>query len=168
MITLKRYLQNYKNLLWFDLFVHKWFLILVVHRKKLMTKFQCLPFFTSLLYLPSRYLQQSRFDPCALNSYTDLFHNDTNFLLFYYQWKVTLFSIFMQVDVSIMEVGLGGKYDATNVVCIIVILAEMCLSLTDYDYNNIAWILIFVMKLNWNMLMQMFLNFRCRHLLCVV
>lgn len=44
----------------------------------------------------------------------------------------------MQVDVSIMEVGLGGKYDATNVVCIIVILAEMCLSLTDYDYNNIA------------------------------
>jgi folylpolyglutamate synthase/dihydropteroate synthase len=31
----------------------------------------------------------------------------------------------MQVDVCIMEVGLGGKYDATNVVCIIVILTEM-------------------------------------------
>jgi len=30
-----------------------------------------------------------------------------------------LFLIFVQVDVAIMEVGLGGKYDATNVVCIV-------------------------------------------------
>ena len=37
----------------------------------------------------------------------------------------------MQVDVSIMEVGLGGKYDATNVVCIIVISAEIFWSLED-------------------------------------
>lgn len=35
------------------------------------------------------------------------------------------FISFMQVDVSIMEVGLGGKYDATNVVCIIIISEEM-------------------------------------------
>lgn len=26
----------------------------------------------------------------------------------------------MQVDVAILEVGLGGKYDATNVVCVMV------------------------------------------------
>jgi folylpolyglutamate synthase/dihydropteroate synthase len=32
---------------------------------------------------------------------------------------------FMQVDVAIMEVGLGGKYDATNVVCIVFISAEV-------------------------------------------
>lgn len=32
---------------------------------------------------------------------------------------VLLTNTFMQVDVAIMEVGLGGKYDATNVVCIV-------------------------------------------------
>ena len=45
-----------------------------------MIMFQCLPIFASLLYLPSRYLQQSRFDPCALNFYANLFGRDTNFL----------------------------------------------------------------------------------------
>jgi folylpolyglutamate synthase/dihydropteroate synthase len=25
--------------------------------------------------------------------------------------------VFKQVDVAVLEVGLGGKYDATNVVC---------------------------------------------------
>lgn len=72
----------------------------------------------------------------------------------------------MQVDVSIMEVGLGGKYDATNVVCMFVISAEMCLSLTDYHYK-IAWILI-IYKVKSEHAHEDVLNIRCRHLLFVV
>lgn len=30
--------------------------------------------------------------------------------------KITIPNSFLQVDVAIMEVGLGGRYDATNVV----------------------------------------------------
>jgi len=32
--------------------------------------------------------------------------------------KFPCFVLFKQVDVAVLEVGLGGKYDATNVVCI--------------------------------------------------
>jgi folylpolyglutamate synthase/dihydropteroate synthase len=36
-------------------------------------------------------------------------------------FEAHLLSTTMQVDVAILEVGLGGKFDATNVVCIIYI-----------------------------------------------
>jgi folylpolyglutamate synthase/dihydropteroate synthase len=36
-------------------------------------------------------------------------------------FEAHLLSTPMQVDVAILEVGLGGKFDATNVVCIIYI-----------------------------------------------
>jgi hypothetical protein len=32
------------------------------------------------------------------------------------------FVLFKQVDVAVLEVGLGGKYDATNVVCSMLII----------------------------------------------
>lgn len=76
--------------------------------------FQCLTISVSSLYLLSKYLQRSRFDPCALNFYEILFGRYT---IFYILGVIT--NTFMQVDVAIMEVGLGGKYDATNVVCIV-------------------------------------------------
>lgn len=41
------------------------------------------------------------------------------------------FSNFIQVDVAILEVGLGGKYDATNVVCIIVLQRQYAGVLDD-------------------------------------
>jgi len=89
----------------------------MVHRKKLMIIFQCLTIFVSSLYSPSRYLQLSRFDPCALSFYVTLFGRYTYFV--FGVINEYLFLIFVQVDVAIMEVGLGGKYDATNVVCIV-------------------------------------------------
>lgn len=126
-ISSKWCLQNFLKLMWFIVLAFKWFLIFAENRNKLMTMFQCLPFFTFLLYLPSRYFQQSRFDPSALNSCINLFNTDTNFCIFYCQWvRVTLFSFVIQVDVSVIEVGLGGKYDATNVVYIVVISTQMC------------------------------------------
>lgn len=88
-----------------------------------MTMFQCLPIFASLLYLPSRYLQQSRFDSYAVVMYAFLFQTNSKSLYPVKKDKY-LCSNFMQVDVAIMEVGLGGKYDATNVVCIIVFSSE--------------------------------------------
>jgi hypothetical protein len=36
--------------------------------------------------------------------------------------KNPCFVLFKQVDVAVLEVGLGGKYDATNVVCSMLII----------------------------------------------
>ena len=42
-------------------------------------------------------------------------------LIFHVGLESHLLSTPTQVDVAILEVGLGGKFDATNVVCIIYI-----------------------------------------------
>ena len=43
--------------------------------------------------------------------------------------KFPCFVLFKQVDVAVLEVGLGGKYDATNVVC-------SMLTIIFYSNNN--------------------------------
>lgn len=135
------------------------YISLVMHRKKPMTKFQCLPFSTSLLYLPSRYFQKSRFDPCALNSYSNLFSYWSYFFLFYFKFYTggcLRNGGWVRWQIRCNKCGMHNCHFTINVLA--------------FNYHHKITLLeyIFFYELKLEHAHADVLYFRCRNLLCVV
>lgn len=88
----------------------------------------------------------------------------------HHEWQVTFYLLPLQVDVAILEVGLGGRLDATNVVSLIITYDMNSLLLNTSMHTTCMinpaetwfWVQIFISLLSSPCLWSYILLFFCR------